>query len=462
MENFITGFPGHESTYRAALASVLGQDDTDYFFDRVLHHFFTVEDAQFLKSVSLNCLRLPFNYRHFEDDMNPRVLKESGFKHLDRVIDICANEGIYTILDMHTVPGGQSPGWHADSTTSYAAFWDYKDHQDRTIWLWEQLADRYKDNPWVAGYNPINEPCDPQHIRLPAFYTRIERAIRAVDPHHILWLDGNTFAGEWKGFTSVLSNCVYSLHDYSSMGFPTGTPFTGTPAQIARLESQYLRKAEFQISHQSPIWNGEFGPVYADPLVSGEAAASKINAQRYALLGAQLAIYARARIPWSIWTYKDVGLQGMVHTSRSSPWGQFIAKTLETKRKLQLDAWGMVPSSEIDNLLDPLVSWIDRNAPQASETYPSTWNTRKHVERQVMQTFVAESFVQGFAELFRGLGREELGALAESFAFGKCVQREGLNEILMRAAKEEGAKGVEERAQEVQGKEGKQVNGIQH
>ena len=123
MENFITGFPGHESSYRAALASVLGQEDTDYFFDRILHHFFTVEDARFLKSLSLNCLRLPFNYRHFEDDMNPRVLKESGFKHLDRVINICANEGIYAILDMHTVPGGQSPGWHADSTTSYAAFW---------------------------------------------------------------------------------------------------------------------------------------------------------------------------------------------------------------------------------------------------------------------------------------------------------------------------------------------------
>jgi aryl-phospho-beta-D-glucosidase BglC (GH1 family) len=36
----------------------------------------------------LNCIRIPFNYRHFEDDMNPRVLKESGFKHLDRVIDL--------------------------------------------------------------------------------------------------------------------------------------------------------------------------------------------------------------------------------------------------------------------------------------------------------------------------------------------------------------------------------------
>jgi hypothetical protein len=116
---------------------------------------------------------------------------------------------------MHAVPGGQNPDWHSDNPTGYAAFWDYKDHQDRTVWLWEQIAARYRDNPWVAGYNPLNEPCDPEHVRLPAFYARIEKAIRAIDGNHILWLDGNTFAMEWKGFDSVLPNCVYAMHDYS-------------------------------------------------------------------------------------------------------------------------------------------------------------------------------------------------------------------------------------------------------
>lgn len=116
---------------------------------------------------------------------------------------------------MHAVPGGQNPDWHSDNPTSYAAFWDYKDHQDRTVWLWEQIAARYRQNPWVAGYNPLNEPCDPEHVRLPAFYTRVEKAIRAIDPDHILWLDGNTFAMEWKGFETVLPNCVYAMHDYA-------------------------------------------------------------------------------------------------------------------------------------------------------------------------------------------------------------------------------------------------------
>ena len=40
--------------------------------------------------------------------MNPRTLKESGFKHLDRVINLCAENGIYTVLDLHAAPGGQN------------------------------------------------------------------------------------------------------------------------------------------------------------------------------------------------------------------------------------------------------------------------------------------------------------------------------------------------------------------
>jgi len=57
------------------------------------------------------------------------------------------------------------------------------------VWLWEQLAAHYRDNTWVAGYNPMNEPTDCVHERLQAFYVRIEKAIRAVDPHHILFLE---------------------------------------------------------------------------------------------------------------------------------------------------------------------------------------------------------------------------------------------------------------------------------
>ncbi|ETN38863.1 uncharacterized protein HMPREF1541_06904 [Cyphellophora europaea CBS 101466] len=430
MENFITGFPGHECNMREAMLEVLGQEKYDYFFDRLLHWFFTEADAKFYKSLGLNCIRIPFNYRHFEDDMSPRVLKESGFKHLDRVVDLCAKEGIYSILDMHTLPGGQSPGWHADNRTNHPIFWEHKDFQDRTVWLWEELAKHYKGNPWVAGYNPINEPADPQQVRLPAFYARLDKAIRAIDPDHILWLDGNTFAAEWKGFNenTILPNSVYSLHDYSFMGFPTGDRYKGTDEQKERLRKQFSRKSEFQRKHGLAIWNGEFGPLYA--IKGWDQDAEDINQDRYNLLGEQLKIYDEHQIPWHIWLYKDVGLQGMVHTSPDSAYNKLIQPILEKKKQYQLDSWGKYPSKEVAEVVDPVISFIDRVSPRATTIYPSTWDTRKHVERVLLQMYLAESFTPDYAELFRGKSKEDLEELAKSFSLDQCVKRDGLNKIM--------------------------------
>src|SRR5918911_215625 len=90
MENFITGYPANEEGMREAVRAVLGEEKYEIFFDRFLEHFFTEDDARLISSLGLNLLRLPVNYRHFEDDMRPFEIREEGFRHLDRVIDLCA------------------------------------------------------------------------------------------------------------------------------------------------------------------------------------------------------------------------------------------------------------------------------------------------------------------------------------------------------------------------------------
>lgn len=409
---------------------VLGKAKHDFFFDKFYEYFFTDADAAFFASKGLNCLRLPFNYRHFEDDMSPRVLKDdgAGFKHLDRVVDLCAKHKIYTILDLHTAPGGQNPDWHSDNLTNHAAFWEHKDHQDRVIWLWRTIAERYKDNAWVAGYNPINEPCDPLHSRLPAFYDRFEREIREVDPHHMLWLDGNTFAMEWKHFDRILPNSVYALHDYAMMGFPKGDRYTGSEEQKGKLERQFLRKAEFMFEHGVPCWNGEFGPVYANPQLDEDH--ENINSARYALLDEQLRVYDKYKIHWSIWLYKDIGVQGMVHLDPESKWMKTIAPFLAKKRALQLDAWGRYPSKQVEDVINPLVEWIDKNAPTSKDQYPTPWATERQITRLINQIWLAGCLSDEFAELFRDMGEEELEECAKSFSFERCLQRKGLNEAL--------------------------------
>lgn len=212
------------------------------------------------------------------------------------------------------------------------------------------------------------------------------------------------------------------------MGFPTGDLYEGTNEQNERLEKQFLRKAEFMLKHKGPIWNGEFGPVYADPAEDSNAAA--INKARVNMLGAQLGIYDKHKISWSIWLYKDIGIQGMVHTARDSAWNTTIQPFLDKKKKYRLDAWGVHPSNESEAVVNPLVQWIDEICPQAKDAYPTSWNVNRQVMRTVLQTFLSAQFSDEFAKLFEDKSLEELDKLAHSFHFDECVHRDGLNQTL--------------------------------
>jgi len=84
------------------------------------------------------------------DDLESFKVKPEGFHLVDRVIEACAAEGIYTILDMHTFPGGQNQGWHSDSGVHRALFWENIDLQARMTKLWVEIAKYYAGNPWVS------------------------------------------------------------------------------------------------------------------------------------------------------------------------------------------------------------------------------------------------------------------------------------------------------------------------
>src|SRR5687768_9284811 len=64
------------------------------------------------------------------------------------------------VLDHRPAPGFQNHHWHSDNPTHWPLFWEYTDFKDRAIWLWEVLADHYRGNGWVAGFNLLNEPAD--------------------------------------------------------------------------------------------------------------------------------------------------------------------------------------------------------------------------------------------------------------------------------------------------------------
>ncbi|KLT46030.1 glycoside hydrolase [Cutaneotrichosporon oleaginosum] len=429
-------YPGHEHQVRRELLKVLGEEKYAFFFDKFLEYFFTDADAAFFAALGLNCVRLPVNYRHFEDDMAPGVFKTEGFKHLDRVVDICAKHGIYTVIDLHAAPGAQNVDWHSDGGSNQALFWVHKDFQDRTVAIWEHIARHYRDNAWVAGYNPLNEPTDEEHTRLPAFYARIEAAIRAVDPHHILFLDGNTFGMDFSAFGPPLPNCVYACHDYSNYGFPNPpAAFTGSAEQVAYHERHFARKTEYMRRVGGPVWNGEFGPVYQQPS-DGIPEWEEINETRYAVLECQLGIYAKSHTSWSIWLYKDIGFQGMVYVNPDSAYIRLVEPFLKKKRALALDAWGC-DDTPVRAIFDPMAEWLRKAAPSIDTRYPPTWRAEKHLFRIVRNCLLSDELCAEYASYFAGKSEAELDEIARSFAFENCVKRERLNQILQADAARE-------------------------
>jgi hypothetical protein len=120
----------------------------------------------------------------------------------------------------------------------------------------------------------------------------------------------------------------------------------------------------------------------------------------------------------------------MIYTSSTSPWMQTLQPFLEKKKRIQTDAWGYHPSDEVDAVFKPLVDWVKKVAPQSEHMYPSTWDVERHVSRLVKQCLVSENLSLEFAQYFEGMGFEALEAMAKSFAFEECVQRDGLNKAL--------------------------------
>jgi endoglucanase len=422
MENFITGYSANESLMRAAVRAVLGEERYELFFERLLTAFFAEDDAKLLADLGMNCVRIPVNYHHFEDDAKPFAFKREGFRHLDRAIEACARHGIYSVIDLHALPGGQNHHWHSDNPTHRAGFWEHPHFQDRVVAIWEAIADHYKDNPWVAGYNPINEPADESRAVVGPFYRRLVEAIRGIDDRHILFLDGNTYSTEFDVFDEPWDNTVYVCHDYAAAGLGRGGDYPGmTDGRYfdkAALEAKYLERTEYCRRTDTPIWVGEFGPIY-----TGD---ERVDAMRRQILDDQFDIYRGDGASWSIWLYKDIGRQGLVTVRPDSPYltrfGDFVAK----KYRLGADQWG----SDGNGLIEVTKPFQDMMAREFPDFAPYPWGRFDFVRTLILNITVAQPLAYEYAELFRGLGDDDLIALADSFALANCDVRTTLAEQL--------------------------------
>ena len=220
------GFASPQHEIRATIQELIGEEDTDLFYEAWLANHTRKADIDSMKAWGFNSVRLPMHYNLFtlpiEEEPIPgeHTWLTKGFELTDSLISWCAQNQMYVILDLHAAPGGQ--GYDAaisDYDSSKPSLWESQENRDKMVALWQKLAERYVDEQWVAGYDLLNEPnWDlPGGLALRNLYGEVTESIRAVDPDHIIFIEGNWFANDFTGLTPPWDeNMVYSPHKYWS------------------------------------------------------------------------------------------------------------------------------------------------------------------------------------------------------------------------------------------------------
>ena len=272
------------------LASRFGVTGAQAVIDAHQSAWLTTADLDNIAGMGLNFVRLPIGWNTF---LNlDGTWKANPWTKIDWIVNQLSARGVYTLLDLHTVPGGGCP-WGSCGRVgpNPNGFWGSSTYQNQVEDIWKAIAARYKSNPAVAGYDLINEPLidygeDADDVaQKSAYYDRLYKAVRAIDADHTIYLGAffgyNTLAApSTYGWTNV----VYEMHPYD---MPNAKDWTAQNQLVTNELSALPAKLA---SPGVPILYGEYSLNYNDDV--------------WARFMAGLNSF---NVSWSNWSYKVKG-----------------------------------------------------------------------------------------------------------------------------------------------------------
>lgn len=231
---------------------LVGPDKAAEFWAAFKDNYITKADIDFIASTGANTIRLPFHYKLFTDEDYMGLSKDQdGFARIDSVVSWCKANDLYLILDMHDAPGGQT-GDNIDDSYGYPWLMESEMSQQLFCDIWREIAERYKDEPTILGYELINEPIatyfdnqDELNSKLEPLHKRAVASIREVDSNHIIIIG----APQWNSNFEPLKDTAYdpqlmfTCHRY------------GGPATKEAIQSY----VDFRDSSNRPMYMGEIG-----------------------------------------------------------------------------------------------------------------------------------------------------------------------------------------------------------
>lgn len=270
-------------------------------FDPIMS--FVEEDMQLLQNLGLNAIRLGMMWPGAEPQRG--VFNQTYFDASEALVNKAGQYGIYSLLDMHQdclsekfcgegipdwavntgsaqpFPLPLAPAFSTDPTTGYpypedCAKFSWSDYQatqagsaayqalynntdgllDSWSSFWARTAQQFVDNPYVLGYELINEPWagywyDNLKLLLPTVadkinlapaYEVINKAIREVDDCHNVFFESVTWDELEVGFEQVPGGSDYANRSVLSYHFYI-------PPQVNQEISFSMRHADIQRLH---------------------------------------------------------------------------------------------------------------------------------------------------------------------------------------------------------------------
>ena len=260
----MSGFATTQWQIKARIQALIGAVNTTAFYDAWHANHCTKKDIDSLASWGFNSVRLPMHYNLYtlpiEQEPVPgtNTWLNQGFALTDSLIKWCSARHMYVILDLHAAPGGQGRDLAiCDGDTSKPSLWESDANKLKTIALWRKLAERYVNEPWVGGYDMLNEPnwnfatggnqngcSETSNTPLRQLYISITSAIREVDTKHMVIIEGNCWGNNYSGiFPAWDNNMAVSFHKYWSYND------LGSIQGMLNIRNQY----------SVPLWMGESG-----------------------------------------------------------------------------------------------------------------------------------------------------------------------------------------------------------
>ena len=299
---------GQQHRIRQRLEELTSPEQVQEFYDTWLDNYTRKTDIDSMRAWGFNSVRLPMHYNLYtlpveeEPVAGNNTWLEKGFAMTDSLLAWCKANKLYLILDLHAAPGGQGNDLNiSDRDPSKPSLWQSEANRQKTIALWKKLAEKYADEPWIGGYDIINEPNwgfedtvndinglrEKKNVPLKQLMVDITKAIREVDNNHIIIIEGNGWGNNYNGILPTWDdNMVLSFHKY----------WSGTT------DNDIRNMLDTREKYNVPIWIGETGE----------------NSNTWYTEAIRL--FEKHNIGWAWWPLKKAGVSSPLEVPANHNW----------------------------------------------------------------------------------------------------------------------------------------------